>query len=263
MHTRPSYRMSLTLLLLTLMMSMACAENRLVNYTLEVVKTYPHDTTAYTQGLFFHDGKLCESTGLYGESTYRQNIDFDSGKAEKKLDFDKRYFVEGSVVVDDELYILTWYENIAFVYDAQTLAFKRGHRYPRQGWGLTTDGKQLIASDGTSRLYFMDKTFKVHRTIDVKMDGKPLGLLNELEWIDGMIWANVYTHDFIAIIHPKSGKVVGKIDAKALLPENLRTVRTDVLNGIAYDGKRIFVTGKNWPLLFEVKAVAIKSRKRS
>ena len=236
----------------------SCASVGVQQYKLEVVNEYPHDTEAYTQGLFFQDGILQESAGGYGHSSFRKNINLESGACERKLDFESKYFVEGSCVLDGELFILTWCEAVVFVYDAATLEFKRAHRYPRQGWGLTTDGKQLIASDGSSRLYFFDKQFKLLRKIEVALDEKPVFYLNELEWIDGKIWANVYQEDYIVIIHPESGKVEGKVDCRGLLPRSLRTRDTDVLNGIACDGQRIFLTGKNWPRLYEIKLLEKK-----
>lgn len=234
----------------------ACAGPSAVRkYTVEVVKEYPHDTLSYTQGLFFHNGRLQESAGGYGQSSFRKDIDLATGRCTRRMDFDAKYFAEGSAELGGELFILTWLEHVAFVYDADSLVFKRAHRFPRQGWGLTTDGKQLIASDGSHQLHFLDRQFKRLRSIEVTLEGKKLPQLNELEWIDGRIWANIYQSDRIAIIHPSSGAVEGIIDCKGLLPKHLRTKDTDVLNGIATDGKSIFLTGKNWPRLYEVKLV--------
>lgn len=228
-------------------------------YKLEVVAEYPHQVTSYTQGLFFHEGQLYESTGQYGESSLIK-VDLRSGKAIQKQNFDEKYFVEGSVVLGDDLYVLTWQENVAFIYDAQTLEFKSARSYPREGWGITTDGTDLIASDGSSYLYFMDKSLNVKKRIQVKAGNRPVSWLNELEYIDGKIWANVYTADEIAIINPENGYVEGVIDCRGLLPKKLHTYDTDVLNGIAYnpeDGK-IYLTGKNWPILYEVKLIEKK-----
>ena len=239
-------------LLLPLLLA-ACAATQTQEYGLEVLAEHPHDTGAYTQGLFFHDGRLHESTGHYGRSSFRRDVSLETGGYAQKLDFEDRYFVEGSVILDGELFILTWREHVVFVYDAATLTFKRAHRYPREGWGLTTDGTCLIASDGSSRIHFLDAQLKRLRSVDVKMDGESVRLLNELEWIDGRIWANVYLEDYIVIINPDSGLVEGKIDCRGLLPPSLRTRETDVLNGIAWDGERIFLTGKNWPRLYQVR----------
>ena len=160
-------------------------------------------------------------------------MELETGKALRRLDFDEKYFIEGSVIFGDNLYILTWESKIAFVYDAKTLEYKSSWKYPRQGWGITTDGKQLIASDGSATLFFMDENFGLNRRQIVTLNGQPVRYLNELEYINGKIWANVYTYDEILIINPKDGVVEGVIDCRGLLPKNLYTVTTDVLNGIA------------------------------
>ena len=228
-------------------------------YSVQVVKEYDHDSKAYTQGLFFDGGKFYESTGQFGESSFRI-VDLETGKVLRKLDFARKYFGEGSVMLGGNMYMLTWQNKVAFVYDAETLKYKQTYSYPREGWGLTTDGKSLIASDGTNRIFFLDPEFKLERSINVTKDGRPVRYLNELEWIDGKIWANVYTTDLIVIIDPKSGNVEATIDCTGLLPTKLRTVGTDVLNGIAYDPatKKIYLTGKNWPKLYEIKLVEKK-----
>lgn len=242
-------------ILLAVSVSLRCSA-QLKSYKVEVVREYPHDVTSYTQGLFFHDGQMYESTGVAGESTFRK-VDMATGKPLRKLEFADRYFVEGSAVFGDNLYILTWHNNVAFVYDINTLEYRSTWSYPREGWGLTTDGSSLIASDGSSTLYFMTPEFKMERQVTVKLQGRPMRLLNELEYIDGKIWANVYTSDMILIIDPATGKVEATVDCSGLLPESLRKPDTDVLNGIAYnpaDG-RLYLTGKNWPRLYEVKIV--------
>lgn len=227
-------------------------------YKIEVVKAYPHDTGSYTQGLFWHDGSLYESTGLNGKSTFRK-VDLQSGQALTKLPFNRKYFVEGSVILGDKLYILTWTNKVIFIYDANTLEYRSTYSYPREGWGLTTDGKSLISSDGSSRIYFLTPELKFERSINVTLNGRAVRYLNELEWIDGRIWANVYTTDTIVIINPDTGIVEATVDCEGLLPERLRTSDTDVLNGIAVDSEgRIFLTGKNWPELYEVKLVGEK-----
>lgn len=228
-------------------------------YKVEVVKQYPHDVTSYTQGLFFVGDTLYESTGQWGESTFRV-VDLETGKALRKLDFNDKYFVEGSVIYKDNLYILTWTNKVVFVYDPQTLEYKYTLSYPREGWGLTTDGKDLIASDGSSKLFFMDENLKVGRTVDVRLDGRPVRYLNELEYIDGKIWANVYTTDTIVIIDPSTGKVEATVDCTGLLPRQLRTKDTDVLNGIAYEKStgKTYLTGKYWKRMYEVRLVPSK-----
>jgi len=241
-------------LLISLLIALACTDAGVKEYRLEVVAEYPHDTGSYTQGLFFHDGQMYESTGLHGKSTFRK-VDVETGEALEKLNFDKKYFVEGSVIWNGNLYILTWESRVAFIYDAETLEYKSSWKYPREGWGITTDGKHLIASDGTANLYFMDENFAQKKKVLVTIDDRPVRFLNELEYIDGKIWANVYTADEIVIIDPKDGRVVGVIDCRGLLPKELRTPDTDVLNGIAYDEKtgKIYLTGKNWPKIYEIK----------
>lgn len=247
-----------TIILMSLLI-LSCADAQVKEYSLEVVAEYPHDTESYTQGLFFHDGQMYESTGLHGKSTFRM-VDMQTGKALKRLDFDDKYFVEGSVMWKGNLYILTWETKMAFIYDAATLEYKSSWKYPREGWGITTDGKQLIASDGSAYLYFMNENFALDRKVRVTIEDRPIRFINELEYIDGKIWANVYTSDEIVIINPKDGKIQGIVDCRGLLPKELRTPTTDVLNGIAYnpaDGK-IYITGKNWPKLYEVRLVEKK-----
>lgn len=232
---------------------------KVTGYKIQIVNEFPHDVTSYTQGLFFYGGEMYESTGLNGKSTFRK-VDVKTGKPLYRLDFDKKYFLEGSVEKDGNIYMLTWMNGVAFVYDAKTLEYKSTFSYPREGWGLTTDGKSLIASDGTANLYFMDDSFKTVRKLTVKLKGRPVRDLNELEYIDGKIWANVYLTDMIVIIDPADGNVTGIVDCSGLLPENLRTEDTDVLNGIArnpVDGK-LYLTGKNWSRLYEVALVEVK-----
>lgn len=240
-------------MVLVFFLCLACSAE-VKEYKLKVVKEYPHDETSYTQGLFIQDGVMYESTGQYGESSFRV-VDMETGNALRRLDFNKDIFVEGSVMLDEYLYILTWTNNQAYIYDSQTLEYKYTYSYPREGWGLTTDGKQLIASDGTSRLYFMDKHFKVEKTLDVTLEGRKMPYINELEYIDGKIWANVYTLDMILIISPKTGEVEATVDCTGLLDRKYRTSKTDVLNGIAYDKntRKIYLTGKYWKRLYEIQ----------
>ena len=202
---------------------------------------------------------MYESTGQYGSSTFRK-VDLATGNALEKLDFNRKYFVEGSVVLGDNLYILTWESKVAFVYDANTLEYKSTYSYPREGWGLTTDGRQLIASDGSSRLYFLDGEYKLQRSVNVTLDGRPVRYLNELEYIDGKVWANVYTTDLIVIINPATGAVEATVDCTGLLPASLRDNRTDVLNGIAFDpvSRKTYLTGKYWKRLYEIELVEKK-----
>lgn len=244
------------LLLLSVVLSFNACPAKVKQYKVEVVKEYPHDVTSYTQGLFFADGQMYESTGQNGNSTFRK-VDIETGKPLRKLKFSRKYFVEGSVALNGKIYIMTWTGKVIFVYDLNTLEYEATYSYPREGWGLTTDGKSLIASDGSSWLYFMTDTFSLTRRVQVKFNGRPMNYLNELEYIDGKIWANVYTSDMIVVIDPASGEVESVIDCTGLLPDRLRQPDTDVLNGIAYNpgSGKIYLTGKNWPRLYEVRIV--------
>ena len=224
-------------------------------YGPEIVKRYPHDADAYTQGLIYHDGVMYESTGMEGRSSVRR-VDLETGQVLKKHDLAQRYFGEGIAIVGDRLYQLTWRAGEGFIYSVPELEPKGTFRYYGEGWGLTTDGTSLIMSNGSHRIVFLDPSdFSVTRTIDVRSGGSRVSQLNELEWVKGEIWANVYMTDQIARIDPTNGKVIGWIDLAGILTRAERTGREDVLNGIAYDaaGDRIFVTGKLWPRLFEIR----------
>lgn len=222
--------------------------------TVQVVAAYPHDPNAFTQGLVVYDSKFLESTGQYGSSSLRR-VDIQTGRVEQLLPIDAMYFAEGIAVLGGRIYQLTWRNGIGFVYDANTFAAERTVRYTGEGWGLTTDGTQLILSDGTSALRFIDpESFSVVRQVTVTDDGIPLVRINELEYVEGEIWANIWQSDRVARIAPDSGEVVGWIDLSALYPRATRLRTDDVLNGIAYDPaeQRLFVTGKYWPQLFEL-----------
>lgn len=249
---------SLVVIVLSLLAS-SCVNAKVRQYKAQVVAEYPHDRTSYTQGLFFYDGQMYESTGLNGKSTFRK-VDIRTGKALYRLNFDRRYFLEGSVEKDGNIYMLTWQNNVAFVYDAKTLKYKKSYSYPREGWGLATDGKSLIASDGSANLYFLDDDFRTTRKLTVRLNGRPVNDLNELEYIDGKIWANVYLTDLIVIVNPADGNVEATVDCSGLLPSRLRYDDTDVLNGIAYNPQngKIYLTGKNWCRLYEIKLAEIK-----
>lgn len=226
-------------------------------YRVRVVEIFPHDIGSYTQGLFFHNGSLFESTGQKGESSFRE-VDLKSGKSLKIINFPYEYFVEGSVILNDKIYILTWENRVCFVYDRLTMKPLKNFFNQREGWGLTTDGVNLIMSDGSSSLFVKNPdNFADISEIKVTMDGKPIDYLNELEYINGEIWANVYLTDNIVIINPKTGIVRAVVDCKGLLPQSLRSSKTDVLNGIAYDVKsgKIYLTGKYWPKLYSIKLI--------
>jgi glutaminyl-peptide cyclotransferase len=220
----------------------------------KIVHTYPHDPGAFTQGLVFYDGYLYEGTGMEGESSVRK-VELSSGKVVQKIDLPRPYFGEGIVLWKDKLIELTWTTKIGFVYDRATFKQLRTFTYAREGWGITQDGKRLIMSDGSATLYFWDpETFKEIDHLDVVDKGSPVEKLNELEFIHGEIYANVWMTDRIARISPATGHVIGWIDLTGLLSGAERR-GTDVLNGIAYDAKqgRLFVTGKRWPKLFEIR----------
>ena len=229
-------------------------------YTYEVVAEYPYDQTAFTQGLVYTNSVLYVGTGLRGESSLR-TTDLDSGEILRSVELPDEYFGEGIAVFDDMIYQLTWQEHEAFVYDKDSLSETSSFTYTTEGWGLTYDGKQLIMSDGTPTLYFRDpETFEETRRVLVTSSYGPLRYLNELEYINGEIYANVWTTDWIVRIDPETGKVLGWIDLSGLLSDELKQgSQPDVLNGIAYDAEndRLFVTGKLWPRLFEIKLVRV------
>ena len=226
-------------------------------YTYEVVAEYPHSRTSYTQGLQFVDDELWEGTGEYGNSRLLRT-DLATGKALQSQANSKDEFGEGITVLGDKIYQLTWLNGKMHTYDKATLRHLATHTYKGEGWGLTTDGEKLYMSDGTNYIRVLNpETLAQERRFGVTLRGESLQYLNELEWIDGRIWANVYTTDHIVIINPENGVVEGIINLSGILPEKERDSRTDVLNGIAYDSatKRIFVTGKNWSKLFEIKLI--------
>ena len=224
-------------------------------YTYVVVQTYPHDPAAFTQGLLFDEGILYEGTGLYGASTLRQ-VALESGAVQRFTPLPEAFFGEGITIVGERLYQLTWREQTGFIYDKATFEVQQQFTYPTEGWGLTYDGERIIMSDGSARLYFWDpETLKELGTVDVYDASGPVTRLNELEFIHGEVFANIWQTDLIARIDPTTGQVVGWIDLSGLLPQADRTPSTDVLNGIAYlpEGNRLFVTGKLWPKLFEIR----------
>jgi len=226
-------------------------------YTYKVIHTYPHDQAAFTQGLIYLDGHLYESTGLKGQSSLREE-ELETGKIIAFHDVPGQYFAEGLTEWGDTLIQLTWQSHIALVYDRASFHLLRTFPYDGEGWGLTEDGKSLILSDGTATLRFLDPvTFHEVRRITVKDRGAPVKNLNELEFIHGEIYANIWYSDRIARISPQSGKVLGWIDLTGLLPDADRSSRDAVLNGIAWDAQhnRLFVTGKLWPRLFEIEVV--------
>lgn len=225
-------------------------------YGYEIVHRYPHDRQAFTEGLFYLDGFLYESTGLEGHSSIRK-VELETGRVVQRINIPAQYFGEGIVNWHGRLIGLTYRSHIGFVYDLESLRLRHHFAYPGEGWALTQDGQRIIMSDGTSELRILDpRTLTQVGRIHISMDGQPVSYLNELEWIDGEIYANVWRTNWIVRIDPSSGRVVGAIDLAGLLPRSERIPgQTDVLNGIAWDSKhrRLFVTGKNWPALFEIR----------
>lgn len=226
-----------------------------VIYDAEVVNVFPHDTSAYSQGLVIDNGTLYEGTGQYGESTLRK-VRLETGEVLQRVKLNDKYFGEGITVWEDHVIQLTWVNGIALVYDKASLKQTGRFGYTGQGWGLTHDGRNLIMSDGTSTLRFLDpRTFEVVRRLQVRSEGRRIRDLNELEYVGDQIFANVWHQDRIACISPRTGEVAAWINLEGLLPDQDRVDAEAVLNGIAYDAqaKRLFVTGKNWPKLFEIR----------
>ncbi|MDR1887674.1 MAG: glutaminyl-peptide cyclotransferase [Prevotellaceae bacterium] len=226
-----------------------------ITYKYKVVREYPHDDNAYTQGLFFSDGFLYEGTGQKGHSSLRK-VELETGKVLQQHDLDRKYFGEGVCLHNGKIYQLTWENREGFIYDYNDFTLTGKFNYNTEGWGITGDGVNLWMSDGTSNLYKLNPdNLNVIGQLEVYTDRGAEENLNELEYIDGEIWANVYTKDYIVIINPQTGEVTGKIDLQGLLKKEFRKQNTDVLNGIAHDKtqNRIFVTGKNWLRLFELK----------
>lgn len=224
-------------------------------YTYEIVNIYPHDRGAFTQGLVFEEGILYEGTGLRGRSTLR-TVDLETGDVQRLHSLPIRLFGEGVTVYGDRIYQLTWQAHVGFVYDKDTFELLQQFSYPTEGWGITHDGQRLIMSDGTSILHFLDPdTLEEIARIEVYDQNGPVIRLNELEYIQGEVYANIWKTDRIARIDPHTGRVTGWIDLTGLLTEQDRVEPVDVLNGIAYDAEndRLFVTGKLWPKLFEIK----------
>jgi glutaminyl-peptide cyclotransferase len=231
------------------------------NDAYQVVRSYPHGPSAFTQGLVYVDGYLYESTGQYGMSSIRR-VDLETGRILQHYDLDPEYFGEGLTSWGNDLIQLTWKAGLGFVYDRFSFAPKRSFRYQGEGWGLTHDGKQLILSDGTSILRFLDPTsyLETKRICVTDEDERPLSKINELEYVHGEIYANVWHSDQIVRISPRTGRILGRIDLSGLISRSQLANPRAVLNGIAYDPKtgRLFVTGKLWPELFEIKIIRQK-----
>ncbi len=230
-------------------------------YSFEIVRSFPHDPTAFTQGLVYHNGLIYEGTGGKGSDPYTSSlrkVELESGKILKKHELGPEYFGEGITIHDDKIYQLTWRERTAFVYNLEDFSLLKEFRYSGEGWGLTDDGTMLYMSDGTHVIRVVDpETFETKRTIVVNDEkGQPLMQLNELEWVKGEIWTNIWQTGWIVRIDPATGKLLGRIDMNALVQQEQKAnPKADVLNGIAYDEAtdRTFVTGKLWTRLFEIK----------
>jgi glutamine cyclotransferase len=227
-------------------------------YSYKIDNTYPHDNGAFTQGLVFANDVIYEGTGLYGKSSLRK-LDLETGKVLQSYELPAQYFGEGITVFQNIIIQLIWKSNMGFVYDESSFKLLHDFTYATEGWGITHDGERLIISDGTSTLHFLDlETFSTIGHIEVCNNDTPIDKLNELEYINGQIYANIWQTDYIAIINPQSGQVSGWIDLSGLLSSQYCNEPVDVLNGIAYDtvNDRLLVTGKLWPWLFEIKLVA-------
>ena len=231
-------------------------ENLESKLSYEVLQTYPHDPTAYTQGLVWRGDHFIEGTGLYGESVLRK-VSLE-GEVLQNIALPPEYFGEGITELNGKIYQLTWKENTGFIYDAQSLEKLGQFSYPTEGWGLTTDGEVLILSDGSSKLFFYQpEPFELLRELEVNLDGQPVTRLNELEWIKGSVFANIWLTDTIVRVDPKDGRVLSQIDLSGLRPQDTLHDSALVLNGIAYDepNDKLFVTGKKWDKLFEIRLV--------
>ena len=226
-------------------------------YGYQVVRVFPHDRDAFTEGLFYEDGMLWESTGMPGRSFVRREV-LETGRVLQSHDLPARDFGEGIVRWGPDLYQLTWQEHFGYDYDARTFAVKSTFRYAGEGWSLTKDARVIYMDDGTPDIRVLEpRTLRELRRVHVTDEGRPVSNLNELEWVKGELYANIWQTDLIARIDPSTGHVVGWIDLAGILPNADRRRDTDVLNGIAYDAEhdRLFVTGKDWPKLFQIKLI--------
>jgi glutaminyl-peptide cyclotransferase len=229
--------------------------NRPREYKFAVIRSFPHDPSAFTQGLAYCDGFLYEGTGLNGRSSLRK-VRLETGEVAQRADLGSEFFGEGITVIQDKVVQLTWRSETGFVYDLKDFHLLRRFSYPGEGWGLATNGREIFMSDGTSEIRVLDGgTLQEKRRIKVRDGSTPVDQLNELEFVEGQIFANVWHSDRVARISPQTGQIVGWIDLRGLLPPIYRLEPEAVLNGIAYDprGKRLFVTGKLWPRIFEIR----------
>jgi glutaminyl-peptide cyclotransferase len=227
-----------------------------INYS--IVNVFPHDTSSFTEGLLLHNNSLYESTGLEGQS-YLMKVDLKTGKAQKKTALDKNLFGEGITILKDKIFMLTYQNNKAFSFDLNTFEKLQEFEWPYEGWGMTHNGSSLIISTGGSNLYFVEpNSFKIQKMVGVTDNNGPVGNINELEYVDGLIYANVWQTNYIVKIDPETGKILGKLDLTDILAKNNIAYdpnHLEFLNGIAYNAssKTFYITGKWWPALFEVK----------
>jgi glutamine cyclotransferase len=246
--------------LITVTYSQDKAQETIPTYSYRIVNIYPHDKDAFTQGLVFENGILYESTGRFGYSSLRK-VELNTGAVIEIHDLPPEYFGEGITIFNDKIFQLTWQSYTGFIYDKENFLLLENFYYSTEGWGITNDGKHFIFSDGTATLHFLDpETYQEMKQIEVKAENGPVLNLNELEYIDGEIFANVLPTDRIARIDPETGNVLGWINLNGLLGAGQYNTQANILNGIAYDQekKRLFVTGKFWPKLFEIKLIPIQ-----
>lgn len=243
------------LLILALFLTSCGARAEITIYDYTVINKYPHNTRFFTQGLLIHEGHLYEGTGRYGESALMK-LNLDDGEVLKRKDLGSRYFGEGIAVAGERIFQLTWRENMVFEHDLETFDSVNSHYLPTEGWGLTWDGEHLILSDGSERLFFYDPDgFQQVRSVTVTIEGRPVRFLNELEYINGEVWANVWTSNEIVRIDPATGEVLSVVDLRGLRDQTTAGGNDAVLNGIAWDADtdRLLVTGKLWAHIFEIE----------
>lgn len=248
------------LFVLTFLSSITSAGSSTPVFTYKIINTYPHDQKAFTQGLVFENGTMYEGTGLNGQSTLRKTK-LETGEVLKIRKLSQEFFGEGITVYKDKIIQLTWKSNTGFVYDKASFKLLETFHYPTEGWGITHDGKRLIMSDGTAYLYFLNpENFQEVKRIEVRDNTRPVNMLNELEYVRGELFANVWLTDRIARIDPQTGRVTGWINLDGLFPVDDADKTIKVLNGIAYDAKndRLFITGKLWPNIYEIKLAPAK-----
>ena len=239
--------------ILLIILTCGCTKN--INYDkyLKLTNIYSHNENSFTEGLFFYQDKLYETSGLYEKSKIYKDINFSNGTARQEKNIDDEIFAEGSVIYKNKLYVLTYKENKILEYNKDTLELLNTYYYPNEGWGLTTNNKYLIASDGSSNIYYINEKMEINKIITVKDNNKKVKNINELEYINDYIWANVWKENIVLIINPSTGNVIKKIDFTSLINKYIKSKNVDVLNGIAFNKNKIYITGKYYPYIFEFK----------